>query len=226
METLIPQAEYSIPGQLAFFPEYEDKKKRNSHEPVFARPIPPPDMAFEEDWQVNILMADVLRRFGGMLPERWLYGIMVDSGFVSYFVYADALGSLLDNASAARVTNAEGEESIVLTTTGTENVLRLRHMVPKIFRDRVHLSAVRYINRQRALQEMQITYEPAEEGCMLCIRCVEKGTEMLTLRLHAPSREAAEELAERILLNASGFFGKILDLALRNEEIPVDLSDN
>ena len=36
----------------------------------------------------------------------------------------------------------------------------------------------------------------------------------------------AKLLGERIMLNPAGFYGKVIDLALSNEEPPYDLSDN
>ena len=61
---------------------------------------------------------------------------------------------------------------------------------------------------------------------MLCMRCMEHGREMIGLRLRAASRGDAELLAERILCNPAGFFGRLIDLALTNTEKPFDLSNN
>ncbi|MBP0967153.1 MAG: DUF4364 family protein [Oscillospiraceae bacterium] len=216
----------SLPGQMAFFPELETDTADPAPHIMLQRPIPPPELSQLEPWKLSVLFSDVLNRFEGKLPERWLYDIMVGGGFLSYFLYADALGALTDRGSVVRVPDADGESMCVLTENGARNVKNLRLMVPKIFRDQVHLYALRYVARQRALRDMQISYEDSAEGCLLCLRCTDHGKEMFFLRIAAPSRETAEELGERVLRNPARFFGKILDLALTNEEEPFDLSAN
>ena len=141
------------------------------------------------------------------------------------FWYDDTLGGLIESGSAVYEDSEQGR-LVRLTDAGTENVRRTRLLVPKLFRDRVHLTALRYVARQEALRDLKITYEPDEYGCKLCLCCMDHGTEMFFLRISAPSRENAEELSERILRNPARFFGKIIDLAMTNEEEPFDLTDN
>lgn len=214
----------SLPGQMAFFPEMETADP--APHIMLQKPIPPPELSQLEPWKFSILLSDVLLRFKGSLPERWLYDIIVGGGFLSYFLYADALGSLVDHGAAVLLPDSDGETCCVLTENGTRNVKNLRLMVPKIFRDQVHLRALRYVTRQRALRDLHISYEDGGADCKLCLRCLDHGKEMFFLRISAPSHEIAEELGERVLRNPARFFGKILDLALTNEEEPFDLTDN
>lgn len=222
---LVPdEQEIDLPGQLAFFPEMEPADP--APHILLQHPIPPPELSQLEPWKLSVLISDVLMRFQGSLPERWLYDILVGGGFLSYFLYADALGALTDHGAAVMVPDETGGDCCVLTETGSRNVKNLRLMVPKIFRDQVHLYALRYVTKQRALRDLQISYEDAADGCRLCLRCFDHGSEMFFLRISAPSHESAEELGERILRNPARFFGKILDFAMTNEEEPFDLTDN
>ncbi len=215
--------EYDLPGQMAFFPEMEPPE--SAARIRLQRPISPPDLSQMEDWKIRILIGDILMRFDGALPEAWLYEILVGQNYFSHFVYQDALGALLESKSA-EIRQQDGEEIISLTAGGRREVRELRLMVPKIFRDQVHLTALRYTTRQKALRDLQIAYEPDETGCRLCLRCMDHAQEMFFLRISTPSREHAEELGERILRNPARFFGKIIDLAMTNEEEPFDLTDN
>lgn len=219
----MPQcAEEKLSGQMSFFPEYESDPAPRIQ---LQRPIHLPETAGLEEWKLSILMSDILLRFEGELPEAWLYEIMVGKGYMSNFLYQDTLGGLLENGAAKSV-EIEGESCIVLTEAGITNAKNTRLLVPKLFRDQVHLTALRYVARQKALRDLQITYEPDGAGCKLCLRCMDHGEEMFFLRISAPSREYAEELGERILRNPARFFGKIIDLAMTNEEEPFDLTDN
>lgn len=213
----------SLPGQLTFFPELESDPAPRIR---LQNPISPPEFSQLEQWKISILICDVLLRFDGAMPERWLYDIMVGGGYFNHFIYTDACGALTEHGAAEIVQDEAGENVCVLTAVGKANVKRLRLYVPKVFRDQVHLTALRYIARQRALRDLQITFEPDGDACRLCLRCMDHGTEMLFLRISAPSQAHAEELSERILRNPSRFFGSILDLAMTNEEEPFDLADN
>ena len=215
---------FDLPGQMAFFPEMETADP--APHILLQRPIPPPELSQLEPWKLSVLLSDVLNRFDGCMPERWLYDIMVGGGFLSYFLYADALGALTDHGAVVVMPDEDGEDCCILLESGARNVRNLRLMVPKIFRDQVHLYALRYVTRQRALRDMQISYEDSEDGCMLCMQCLDHGQEMFFIRISAPSTPIAEELGERVLRNPARFFGKILDLAMTNEEEPFDLSNN
>ena len=48
----------------------------------------------------------------------------------------------------------------------------------------------------------------------------------MDLNLYAPDLTQAKILGEKIMLNPSGFYGKVIDLALSNKEVSYDLSDN
>lgn len=216
------EQQYDLPGQMAFFPDMEPDPAPHI---LLQKPISPPELSQLADWQFCIIMSDVLMRFDGRLPESWLFDIMVGGKYLSNFLYHDALGSLLEAHAVERITEHD-TEMIVLTESGRRDAKNLRLMVPKLFRDQVHLTALRHVARQKALRDLKITYEPDEKGCKLCLCCMDHGTEMFFLRISTPSRENAEELSERILRNPARFFGKIIDLAMTNEEEPFDLTDN
>ena len=217
-DTLIQEEE--LPGQLAFFPEEEHPA------PQLTAEIQLPELPFLDVYRLRILIGDILMRFHGMLRRDWLYAVMVEKIGISYFVYADAVGALLDNGTAAEVHDEEGNDCIALTPAAMQQIPRLRSVVPKLFRDQAHIKAIRYVNRQIALRDLSISYEDTGDGCLLCMSCMENGREMIGLRLRAGSRDDAESLAEHILCNPAGFFGRLIDLALTNTEKPFDLTDN
>lgn len=226
MELLFPnEAEQTveIPGQLSFVPD--SAAASPAAKSKFDAEIHS-EAALSDPPRIRILLCDVLAKFDGKLPEDWLYEITVGAGHISYFLYEDAFGWLLDNGSVVTEPDAEGVSVCYLTERGSLTVRRLRRYVPKLFRDQVMLTALRYVSRQKALRDLQIRYEPGETGCRLCLTCSDQGREMFFLRIAAPDRASAEMLGERILRNPAGFFGKVIDLAVRNEEEQFDLTDN
>ena len=215
--------EEKLSGQLAFFPEMESEEPASSMQDM--RPIPVPAAEQLDHWHICILLSDILLRFEGILPEDWLYGIAVTSGHFSYFVYMDAVGALLEQNAVTRC-QKDGVSCLMLTPSGMQSVKHTRYYVPKFFRDTVHLTALRYVARQKALRDLKIVLEPDGREWSISIACFDQGREMMSLRIHAPALESAELLRERILRNPARFFGKLLDLALTNEEEQYDLSEN
>ncbi len=211
-----------LPGQLAFFPDTKPAV------PVRHKARQYPELnpvRLQDPHLVRILICIVLHRVERPVPENWLYDILVTAGHINFFLYTDAVGFLLENDSVSQQ-EQEGEIIYTLTDKGIACATDMRQYVPKVLRDRVVLTALRFAARKKAMQEMSVTYEPAEDGCMLCVSCNDRRREMFTLRIHTPNRNAAEELAERIMRNPAAFFGKLLDSALNNEEESFDLRDN
>ncbi|MBQ8921085.1 MAG: DUF4364 family protein [Oscillospiraceae bacterium] len=215
--------EEKLNGQLAFFPEMEPERPET--EPAGPRAIPAPSTEQMSHWHICILLSDILLRFDGLLPEDWLYEIAVPTGHVSYFMYMDALGALQEQ-NAVTCCTEDGVPCLRLTDEGRRSVKQSRLYVPKYFRDRVHLTALRYVARQRALRDLHSSYERDGNGWSVTLTCTDRGAEMMTLRIHAPSEDQAEQFIERIQRNPARFFGKLLDLALTNEEEQYDLTDN
>lgn len=213
-----------IPGQLTFVPD-APADAAPARKSKFDAELHP-DAALSDPSRIRILLCDVLAKFEGRLPEEWLYEIFVGAGHISYFLYEDALGYLLDSGSVVSEQDAEGASHCYLTERGRMTVRRLRQYVPKLFRDQVMLTALRYVSRRKALRDLQIGYETVSDGCRLCLTCSDRGREMFYLRISAPDRASAEMLGERILCNPAGFFGKVIDLAVSNEEEQFDLTDN
>lgn len=229
MLELFENSEFStppeIPGQLAFFPESQKAAHTEAHPSKRSYPELTP-LALNDPHLVSILICCVLLRFERRLPEAWLYDALVTSGHVSYFLYSDAVGFLLENSSVAEERDSEFQSVYYLTSKGKLCVEKLRQYVPKPFRDQVMLTALRYVSRQRAIRDLALHYEKDDDGTALCLTCKDGGHEMFSLRIHAPSEQSAEMLGERILRNPAGFFGKIIDIAMNNEEEMYDLSDN
>ena len=88
------------------------------------------------------------------------------------------------------------------------------------------LAALRYFARVQYEKELKIEYEPVGNGYYTHVRCVDVNFDLMDLKLYAPDLAQAKLIGEKILLNPAGFYGKVIEVALSNEEPPYDLSDN
>lgn len=174
---------------------------------------------------INILLCYLLYKINKPIETEQLYEIAIGTEIINFFYYQDSIDYLLKNALIS-VTENNGKEFYTLQPKGVECAKRLKSYAPKSYRDKLVLAALRYFARIKAENEMKIEYIPLENGYYTRIRCLDKDCDLMDLKLYAPDLTQAKLLGEKIMLNPAGFYSKIVDLALSNEEIPYDLSDN
>ncbi len=174
---------------------------------------------------INILLCYLLYKINKPIETEQLYEIAIGTEIINFFYYQDSIDYLLKNALIS-VTEDNGKEFYILQPKGIECAKRLKSYAPKSYRDKLVLAALRYFARIKAENEMKIEYIPLENGYYTRIRCLDKDCDLMDLKLYAPDLTQAKLLGEKIMLNPAGFYSKIVDLALSNEEIPYDLSDN
>ena len=213
-----------LPGQMAFFPEEELPPAPAPEKRQHTAQMQAPDLSHPP--LICILLCDILSQMGGALPTEWLYDITVTAGHINYFLYEDVIGFLLENNMAAESKRTDGTPQITLLEKGAECAKLLRLYVPKLYRDRVLLTALRYASRKKAMEDMEISCVQTDPDWSLCVCCKDQKREMFRLQIHAPSKADAEMLGERILRNPAGFFGKVLEYIMHNEEEQFDLSEN
>ncbi len=175
---------------------------------------------------LNILICYLLYKIAKPVETEQLYDIAIGTGVINYFYYQDSIDYLLKNGLVAKETDKDGLESFVLQPKGIECARQLKNYAPKSYRDKLVLGALRYFARLKAEQEIKIEYEPVENGYYTHIRCLDVNCDLMDLKLYAPDKTQAKMIGEKILLNPAGFYGKVVELALSNEEPDYDLSDN
>lgn len=175
---------------------------------------------------LNILICYLLYKIDRPVNTEHLYDIVISTGVVNYFYYQDSIGYLLKNELISCNKDENGTECYFLLPKGTACARELKKYAPKSYRDKLVLAALRYFARLKYEQEIKIEYIQLEKGCYTHVRCLDSNSDLMDLKLFAPDMTQAKLIGERIMLNPAGFYGKVVELALSNEEVPYDLSDN
>lgn len=175
---------------------------------------------------LNILLCYLLYKIDKPVEVEQLYEIAVSTGLVNYFYYQDSIDYLLRNNSIMLDRNADGISSYILLDKGIECAKKLKKYAPKSYRDKLVLAALKYFARIKHEQEIKIEYIELEKGYYTHVRCLDTRCDLMDLKIFAPDLTQAKLLGEKIMLDPSGFYGKVIGLALSNEEIPYDLTDN
>ncbi len=175
---------------------------------------------------LNILICYLLYRIDRPVEPDQLYDIAVGSGIINYFYYQDSVDYLLNNNCIKKEKSSDGKECYVLLPKGIECAKELKKYAPKSYRDKLVLQALRYFARLKYEQEIKIEYIPLENGYYTHVRCLDTKCDLMDLKIFAPDLTQAKLIGERIMLNPSGFYGKVIELAFTNEEVEYDLTDN
>lgn len=185
------------------------------------------DVEIKDVPTLNILISYLLYKIGKPVSVEHLYDIVINTGVINYFYYQDSIDYLLTNGLISEQTNDKGVSEYVLNPKGVACAKELKKFAPKAYRDKLVLAALRYFARLKYEQEIKIEYIPIESGgCYAHIRCLDAKNDLMDLKLFAPDMGQAKLIGEKVMLNPAGFYGKVIELALSNEEVPYDLSDN
>lgn len=184
------------------------------------------DVEIKDVPTLNILICYLLYKIDRPVETEQLYDIAIGTGVVNYFYYQDSIDYLIKNSLISLSSDDKGVECYILEEKGRECARQLKSYAPKSYRDKLVLAALRYFARIKAEQDLKIEYIQLEKGCYTHIRCLDTDCDLMDLKLYAPDLAQAKMLGEKILLNPAGFYGKVVELALSNEEPPYDLSDN
>ena len=159
---------------------------------------------------LNILLCYLLYKIERPVNTEQLYEIAIGTGVINYFYYQDSIDYLTKNGLISVQKDELEGDCYVLESMGKECAQQLKNYAPKTLRDKLVLAALRYFTRVKYEQEIKIDVD----------------CDLMDLKIYAPDMTQAKLLGERIMLNPAGFYGKVIDLALSNEEPPYDLSDN
>lgn len=175
---------------------------------------------------LNILLCYLLYKIDRSVGADQLYDIAIGTGLINYFYYQDSIDYLLKNELISADKNKDGADCYTLQPKGRECAKQLKNYAPKSYRDKLVLAALRYFARIKYEKELKIEYEPVGNGYYVHVRCIDSTFDLMDMRLYAPDMTQAKLIGEKILLNPAGFYGKVIEVALSNEEPPYDLSDN
>lgn len=175
---------------------------------------------------LNILLCYLLYKINKPVEIESMYEIAVSTELVNYFCYQDSIDYLLTSSSIAIEKNQNNVDCYVLLPKGLECAEQLKSYAPKSYRDKLVLAALRYFARMKYEQEIKIKYEPVSNGYYTHVRCLDVNCDLMDLKLFAPDLTQAKMLGEKIMLNPAGFYGKVIEIALSNEEVTYDLTDN
>lgn len=167
---------------------------------------------------VKILLCYILEKLNRPVTEEQLRLISEESGVINYFYYSDAISELTENGS---VISENG--NMVLTEKGRLGSEYFNRYIPLVFRKKLLKAAFSFFIRCRNEESCNCTINELSEGCTVNFTMNDGDRELINMSFFAPDISQAELISEKIKLNPTGAYTKILGFLLDNSEENIDV---
>ena len=168
-------------------------------------------------YQVQILIAYFLNQINQLCTPNQLTEIATGDGIVNYFVYTEAVSSMLENGTL-ELAEIEGMHYYRLTEKGRKGSETFKKQVPKSFRDKIYAAGLRFFARLKNERDISFDISKNEKGYNVHCRCCDNDIVLMDISLFAPDEEQANFIKSKIKMNPTDFYCKVLDYIIENEE--------
>ncbi len=183
----------------------------------FDKYVTPNMLSLTDTYAVKILLCYFLRQINRPITPDQLTEIATADGVLNYFIYTEALNQMLE-AGTITIEESEGEEYYHLSPMGRAGAEDFKKIVPKSFREKILSSGLKFFAKLKNDRDVKINITEQQKGYMVNCLCTDGNMVLMDMKLFAPDKEQATMLADKIMLNPSDFYGKVLDFAVNNEE--------
>lgn len=185
--------------------------------------ISPNMLSLTDSYAVKILICFFLKQIERPVTPNQLMEIATADGIVNYFYYTEAIDSLLE-AGTVEKEEIEGTMYYVLSEIGKNGADEFKDLVPKSFRDKILSAGLKLFAKLKNEHDVKCEIEKLDKGYSVSVKCFDMDVVLMDLKLFAPDVDQARMMKEKILLNPTEFYGKVLDYALDNEEYVPDIT--
>lgn len=190
----------------------------------FDKFITPNMLSLTDSYAVKILICYFLQQIGRPITPNQLTEIATSDGTVNYFIYTEAIEQMLE-AGTLTVEEEAGESYYVLSEAGRAGAEDFKKIVPKSFRDKILSSGLKFFAKLKNDNDVKVSVTEQGKGYLVNCICTDGGIKLMELKLYAPDAEQAHMLADKIMLNPTDFYAKVIDFASNNQEYEPDTKE-
>lgn len=190
----------------------------------FDKYVTPNMLNLTDTYAVKILICYFLKQINRPITPDQLTDIATNDGVLNYFVFMEAMNQMLESGTIT-IEERDGEEYYVLSEIARAGADDFKKIVPRSFRERILSSGLKFFAKLKNDRDVKVSVTEQNRGYAVNCICTDGTMVLMDLKLFAPDKEQANMLADKIMLNPSEFYGKILDFAVNNEEYKPDLKE-
>ncbi len=170
------------------------------------------------DFEVKILVCFLLENIARPLTFDELSEIFQNTGLVNYFEFAEAVSDLEKTGHIRREKSEDGTEQLALTGVGSVTAQTFQKTLPLSVREKTIETAQQFLQTEKCMEEVEITYAPVPDGYILKLVMRDIGSDLLEMKVFLPTEEECLLLKERIVEDPALFYSRML-LTMMGEEI-------
>ena len=187
----------------------------------FDKYVTPCVLTLTDTYAVKLLICYFLRQINRPITPAPPTEIATNDGVLNYFVFMEAMNQMLESGTIT-VEEQDGEQYYVLSPIAKAGADDFKKIVPKSFRERILSSGLKFFAKLKNDRDVKVSITEQNRGYIVNCLCTDGNMMLMDLKLFAPDKEQATMLADKIMLNPSDFYGRILDFAVENEEYKPD----
>lgn len=176
-------------------------------------------------YEAEVLLAYFLDCAERSCTPAQLTEIATAEGVVNYFVYNEAIEKMMQNGSL-KLVEKDGLEVYELTEKGRLGAKEHKKIVLKSIRDRIYASGLKLFAKLRSENSVECTVDEINDGYSVHCRFKDKNAELMDISIFATDEDQASFIKSKIMQDPSGFYGKIIDYVVENEEYVPDITEN
>ncbi len=169
-------------------------------------------------YEIAVLICYIMDKAQEPMRFEQLHEAVGRDELVNYFAFAQALDSLTVTGQVVRRT-VEGQEVYILTDDGAKIARTVYDTIPNAVRRRGWQAARMILLRQRREREIVTEIEKTQDGYNLTIRMTDIGTDLLSVSMFMPTKEACDEVQKRFRNDPAFMYQSILALMMGQEDI-------
>ncbi len=181
----------------------------------------PSGLTLDDTYEIKILICYFLRQIDRPITHNQLAEIATADGSVNYFTFSEVVAQMLDSGMLIKK-EIDGEQYYVLSENAKEGANDFKRLVPKSFRDKILSAGLKFFAKLKNDNDVKVNITEMDKGYCVECTCTEGELVLMELKLFALDKEQANMLSEKIVQNPSGFYTKLIDYAVENEEYNPD----
>ncbi len=184
---------------------------------TFEKFLTPNMLSLTDSYAVKILICYFLNEIDRPVTPVQLTEIATSDGILNYFYYTEAINSMLE-AKTIELKNVDGVNYYFLTEMGKAGAESFKTIVPKSFRDKILSAGLKLFSKLKIEHDVKCEISKLKKGYSVSCICNDNDIILMDMKLFAPDEEQAILIKEKIMLNPTEFYGKVLNYALDNEQ--------
>ncbi|MCD8006816.1 MAG: DUF4364 family protein [Oscillospiraceae bacterium] len=181
-------------------------------------------LSLHDEMAVKILICYFLRQINRPITPTQLAEIATSDGIVNYFTYSSVVESMLESGMLTLRQDGD-EEYYVLSEAARAGADSFKQQVPQRFRNKILSAGLKFFARLKNENDVKISISEQDKGYLVGVTCTDMGIVLMDLKIYAPDEEQAKLLADKIRLNPTDFYAKVIDFATENEEYQPEVKE-